>query len=276
MSLLHLLILSLIQGITEFLPISSSAHLVLLPVVTGWQDQGPLIDIAAHVGTLAAVLVYFREDTKGLTLAALGSLGVRPARRRVEGTLYLTLFWGLILATLPVVAAGLALKVAGAETVLRDPLVIALAFIGFGLVLWVVDRRAPRRRTVEQVTLRTALLVGLAQVLALIPGTSRAGITMTAARALGLKRPDAARYSMLLAIPTILAAGTLAALELSESRYEHLWASAAIGAVLSFLFALAAIRFLMGWLSRADMTVFVIYRVVVGLILLAAIGLGWV
>lgn len=264
MPLLHLLILALVQGITEFLPISSSAHLVLVPVITGWQDQGLLLDVAVHVGTLAAVLVYFYRDTKGLTLAALGSFGVTPARQAVAGTYYSRLFWGLVLATLPVVMAGLGLKLAGLDEAMRSPLVIALASIGFGLLLYWVDQRAPDVKTLDNMALKPALLIGVAQVLALIPGTSRSGITMTAGRHLGFSRVDAARFSMLLAIPTILAAGTLGAFELAEGGANGQWRDAIIGAGLSFLAALLAIHFLMRWLERASMTIFVVYRVALG------------
>jgi len=273
-SYLHLLALALVQGITEFLPISSSAHLILVPAVADWPDQGPLIDIAVHVGTLAAVLVYFREDSRGLALSALAVVGVPAARRRVATTLYRRLFWALIVGTVPVIAAGLAIKLAGADLILRSPLVIALATLGFGLLLLVVDRLAPRRLAVERMTVTNGLIIGLAQCLALIPGTSRAGITMTAARALGFKRPDAARFSMLLAIPTILAGGALAAVELVQTGTRGLWVAAAVGALLSFGFALIAIRFLMGWLARADMSIFVVYRIIMGLGLLYLIQTG--
>lgn len=269
MPLLHLLILALVQGITEFLPISSSGHLILVPQLTGWEDQGVLIDIAVHVGTLAAVLLYFRRDTAGLTLAALGSLGVRPARRAVADTIYLRLFWSLVIATLPVVMAGLALSAAGLTEAMRSVEVVAVAGIVFAIVLYVADQRGPRRHHVGDVKLKAALQIGLAQVLALIPGTSRAGVTMTAARALGFKRPDAARFSMLLAIPTIIAGGTLAGMELAQEGADGRWRDAAIGAALAFATALAAIHFLMQWLQRASMTIFVVYRIVLGLGLLA-------
>ncbi len=268
MPLFHLLVLALVQGVTEFLPISSSAHLILVPALGGWPDQGVLIDIAAHVGTLAAVLVYFRRDTAGLFWAALGSLGVRPARRRVAGTGYVQLFWNLVVATLPVVIAGLALTLTVGEAALRRADVIAWASIGFGLLLYVVDQRAPQEKAIEKMALRPALLIGLAQVLALIPGTSRAGITMTAARRLGYTRPEAARFSMLLAIPTILAAGTLGAVELARTGVDAAWADAGLVAGLAFLAALAAIHFLMRWLQHASMTIFVLYRIALGAALL--------
>ncbi|RMD87535.1 MAG: undecaprenyl-diphosphate phosphatase [Alphaproteobacteria bacterium] len=272
MPLFHLLILALVQGVTEFLPISSSAHLILVPAVGGWQDQGVLIDIAAHVGTLAAVLVYFHRDTVGLFWAAFGAVGLAPARRRVAGTVHARLFWSLVVATLPVVIAGLALTVTFGEAVLRRADVIAWASIGFGLLLYVVDQRAPREKTIERMALRPALLVGLAQVLALIPGTSRAGITMTAARGLGFTRPEAARFSMLLAIPTILAAGTLGAIELARHGGDADWLAAGVVALVSFATALGAIHFLMRWLQHASMTIFVVYRLLLGVAILVWIS----
>lgn len=268
MPLLHLFILALVQGITEFLPISSSAHLVLVPVLTGWPDQGLLLDVAVHVGTLVAVLVYFHRDTRGLTLAALGSFGVAPARRAVAGTRYSALFWALVLATLPVVIVGLGLKLMDLHEAMRSAYVIAFTSIIFGLLLYWADQRMARHKTMNTMTLKPALMIGLAQILALIPGTSRAGITMTAGRALGFNRIDAARFSMLLAIPTILAAGALGAVELIQEGLDGQWRDALIGAGFAFLAALVSIHFLMRWLERASMTIFVVYRVVLGIGLL--------
>lgn len=268
MPLLHLLVLAIVQGITEFLPISSSAHLILVPVVTGWADQGLLLDVAVHIGTLGAVLVYFHRDTRGLTLAALGALGVRPARRAVAGTLYRRLFWLLAIATLPVVIVGLLLEKLGALEAMRRADIIALTSIGFGVILFLADRYGAREKRIEMMAIKPALLIGLSQILALIPGTSRSGITMTAARALGFDRIDAARFSMLLAIPTIFAAGALGMLELLQGGSAGAWLDAAIAAGLAFLAAIAAIHFLMRWLLRADMTIFVVYRIALGVILL--------
>lgn len=270
MNVFHILILALVQGITEFLPISSSAHLVLVPALTGWPDQGPMIDLAAHMGTLAAVLLYFRQDTCGLSLAVLARLGNAKAQQATEGSLYHRLLGALILGTIPVVLAGLVFKLLDWDSALRSVTVIAWASIGFGLLLWAADRYYTQSRTVEGLNLRHAFLIGLAQVLALIPGTSRAGITMTAARALGFNRADAARFSMLLAIPTILAGGVLAALDIGQGS-PQLWIMAAAVALLSCLFALAAIKLLMAWLERADMSVFVLYRLALGIILLGLV-----
>ena len=274
MSALQIFVLALVQGITEFLPISSSGHLVLVPVLFGWADQGPLMDVAVHTGTLLAVLVYFRKDTVGLLLAALGSIGIVPARRAVAGSVYGKLFWALVIATLPVVIAGFWLSASGVHTVLRTPQIIAGTSILFGVLLWLADRYGPRVKALDAMALKPALLIGLAQILALVPGTSRAGITMTAGLALGFGRQEAARFSMLLAIPTLIAAGTLAGAEIAASGDTMLWRDALIGAGLSFLAALGAIHVLMRWLSHAGMTPFVVYRIALGLVLIVFFWTG--
>jgi len=267
MPLFHLVLLAVLQGITEFLPISSSGHLILVPVLSGWEDQGLLIDVAVHLGTLVAVCLYFWRDTRGLALAALGSIGVAPARRAVEGSIYTVLFWGLVVATLPVVMAGLAVTVLDIMDLMRRADVIASTSIGFGLLLYWADQRFPAVRDLAAMKLKPALMIGFAQVLALIPGTSRSGITMTAGRMLGFSRTEAARFAMLLSIPTILAAGTLGALELAQTGSAGDWRDAAIAAGLACLAALAAIHFLMRWLQHASMTIFVVYRVALGVAL---------
>ena len=266
MALAHLILLSLIQGITEFLPISSSGHLILLPALMDWPDQGAFLDVAAHVGTLGAVLLYFRQDTVGLTLGGLATLGIPPARKAVDGTPYRNLFVALVVATIPAVVVGYILKETGVLDLLRDPAVIAGAFIGFGLLLLYADKTSPARKQMETVSMGTAIRMGLAQCFSLIPGASRAGVTMTAARALGYDRVSAARFSMLMSIPVIIASATLALLDVLETGKASL-VDGAIVAVLSLLFALMAIRLLMGWLARADMTLFVIYRVAFGMVL---------
>jgi len=261
-SLLQIVVLALVQGITEFLPISSSGHLVLVPVVAGWPDQGLAMDVAVHVGTLGAVIVYFWRDVWAMAVGLVRSLRGRadPGGR---------LFWLVVLATVPVVVAGVALKALGWDDALRSVAVIGWTMLGFGVVLWLADRFAPADRGLERIGPAGALAIGFAQILALIPGTSRAGITMTAARALGYARPDAARFSLLLSIPTILAAGALAGLDLAESGDVGRMTDAAIGAGLAFVSALVAIWAMMAWLRRASFTPFVVYRVVLGVVLLA-------
>jgi len=263
MSELQIAVLALVQGITEFLPISSSAHLILVPVLTGWPDQGLVIDVAVHVGSLGAVLVYWRRDLWTM-LRGLGEWHTPGGLLGHSGRRLIAL---IAVATVPVLAAGLVLKSVGTEG-LRAAAVIGWASLGFGLLLYVVDLRAPRARRLEELGFGGALVIGLAQVLALIPGTSRAGITITAARWLGFERDEAARFSMLLSIPTILAAGALLTLDLLELGAGRDGGAALIAALLAFASALAAIALMMRWLRHATYTPFVIYRCLLGLGLL--------
>ena len=260
MPTLHLAILSLVQGITEFLPISSSAHLVLTPRFLGWPDQGLIMDVAVHVGTLGAVCLYLHREIwemlVGLSRFARG--------RRDKGA---KLAFLLIVATLPVVAAGLAFDHYMPNGI-RSMAVIGWATLGFGIVLWLADRVGMTLRRMEHLELSDAVIVGLAQAIALIPGTSRSGITMTAARLLGMERADAARFSMLMSIPTIVAAGVLKGYDLWKTGNAQLTSDAFMGVGLSFVTALIAIVLMMAWLRRASFTPFVVYRVVLGVFLL--------
>lgn len=262
MDLLPLLVLSIIQGVTEFLPISSSGHLILFPSLTGQEDQGLTIDVAVHVGTLAAVMLYFRAD---VALVARGLLKlVRGDRAAPEARLALL----LAAATVPVVVAGLVLALSGAAEALRSITVIAWATILWGVALWVADRFPPQRMRFEDWGWRDAAVMGLAQACALIPGTSRSGVTMTAARALGYARVDAARLSMLMSMPTIAAAGLVIGADLARSGDAALGADAALAAALAFVSALAALWGLMRMLQRFSMTPFVVYRLILGAVLL--------
>jgi len=273
--LLHLLILALIQGITEFLPISSSGHLVLAWEGFDALGQGVpgqsaadrlVLDIAVHVGTLGAVCVYFRRD-----LAEMVTGLARWLRGHRDPGARLAL--NVAVATLPVVIAGFALmdKVAAH---LRDVAVIAWATLGFGLLLFAADRMTGTARRLSGLGVLDAAVIGAMQILALIPGTSRAGITMTAARFLGFDRAEAARFSMLLAIPTILGAGLLAGLDLYEAGNAALGLDALIAAGFAFAAAWLAIALLMRWLARASFTPFVVYRIALGLVLLWIVY-GW-
>lgn len=256
----HLAVIALVQGITEFLPISSSGHLILLPALTGRADQGLLIDVAVHVGTLGAVLVYLWRDI-GRMLKGLW----RAVRGRSDPGLTLTL--QLVVATLPLVGAGYALSRYGGD-LLRSAEVVAWSTLGFGLLLWLADRTGMTIKRIEHMGYGAALFIGLSQVLALIPGTSRSGITMTAARLLGYERAEAARFSMLLAIPAIIAAGSLTGFDLYEAGDMQLTLDAAIAAGLAFIAALIAIVSMMSWLRRASFLPFVIYRILLGVGLL--------
>ena len=257
---LHIVVLALVQGITEFLPISSSGHLILVPALTGWEDQGVVIDVATHVGTLVAVLIYFRRD-----VAAMAAGFLALAVRRYDAGARLALL--VVTATVPTVIAGAVLHELGPDLV-RSAAIIAWATLGFGILLGIADRVGATSGRTEDITFGGAVVFGLAQVLALIPGTSRSGITMTAGRFLGLGREAAARFSLLMAIPTILGAGTLAGWDLYQAGDVSLGLDALLAAILSCLAALAAIALMMRWLRRASFMPFVIYRVILGLGLL--------
>ena len=202
MTLLHVIVVAIVQGITEFLPISSSGHLALIPTLTGWPDQGLLIDVAAHVGTLGAVVVYFRSDMAVLIRGVIGALTRRPD----AGSRLIML---LTVATVPALGAGAAVAAFVDPNLLRDPEVIAWTMTIGGILLYGADRIGLSVGRIEHMTLGQAVVIGLAQALALIPGTSRAGITMTAARLYGFERREAARFSMLLSIPVILGAAAM-------------------------------------------------------------------
>ena len=255
MTWLQLAVLALVQGITEFLPVSSSGHLVLASNVLGWPDQGLEIDIAVHGGTLLAVILYFRKEILRLLKCR------ESADRR--------LLAAIIVATVPVGAAGVLLHATGTD-MLRNPDLIAWATLGFGLLLFVADRLGGTTRPLEGLTWRGAVVIGLFQVAALVPGTSRAGVTITAARLLGYRRTDCATFSMLLSIPVIAAAVLLAAGDMAASADAALTGPFLLAAALSFGAALVTIRLFMAWLARASFTPFVIYRV-----LLAAFILAW-
>ena len=263
MSLFDIVMLALIQGITEFLPVSSSGHLVLWPILTGRPDQGVAMDVAVHMGTLAAVCVYFRRETGALFRGASDVAARRP------GTADARLFLLLLLATIPAIVAGLALKVTGGINALRALEVIGWATLLGGVLLWVADRLGPERRAIAGWNLRDAVLMGLAQALALVPGTSRSGITMTMARLLGFPRADAARLSMLMAIPVILAAGALETLDLIRGGNLALTAELGLGALLSFLAALGALTVMMRMFHGTwTMRPFAAYRLALGAVLL--------
>lgn len=267
MSLVYLLILALVQGITEFLPISSSAHLILAPELSGMADQGPLIDVMAHLGTLFAVLVYFHRDV----LAVIqGKLAMLQGKITPGGRLVLL----IAIATPPVLIAGAGLYVSGLVDVLRDPLVIAASTLVFAIPLWAADHFAKQTGTVETLSFRDAALIGIAQMFALIPGASRSGVTMTAARALSMTRSEAARFSMLMAIPVIAAFGLLAGVELARGAAPGASLSdGLIVAGLSFVAALAAITVLMRVVDKIGFLPFVIYRVLLaGLLVWWALG----
>tara|TARA_E500000318_G_C3525790_1_gene198350 strand:- start:203 stop:1033 length:831 start_codon:yes stop_codon:yes gene_type:complete len=260
-TLQHIILLAVVQGITEFLPISSSGHLVLAPALTGSPDQGLLVDVAVHIGTLAAVLIYFWRDV----FAMLGGF-VLLLTGRINAGARLALH--IVLATIPVVAIGFYFKVSGIEEQLRSIEIIAWTTLGFGILLWIADKIGMTINRLEHMRWGGALFIGLAQVLALIPGTSRSGITMTAARFMGYERSDAAQFSMLMSIPVILGAGLLAGIDLHQGGNIQLNKDVLLAVGLSFVTALIAISVLMNWLKRSTFTPFAIYRVLLGVAIL--------
>ncbi|MBC7131952.1 MAG: undecaprenyl-diphosphate phosphatase [Roseovarius sp.] len=262
MPIFQIFMVAVIQGITEFLPISSSGHLILLPALTGMADQGQAIDVAVHVGTLAAVMLFFRADV-GPALAGLPRL--MRGRADTQGARLALL---LVVATIPVILAGLMLKLTGLDDALRSITVIAWATIFFGLLLWWADQRGAIEKTARDWTLREAITLGLWQAVALIPGTSRSGITITGARILGYQRHDAARLSMLMSIPTIMASGALLGLEVAMEADTALLRDGAIAAAFAFVAALFALSLMMRLLRSVSFTPYVIYRLGLGLALL--------
>jgi undecaprenyl-diphosphatase len=258
---LHLILLGLLQGLTEFLPVSSSAHLILLPLITEWQDQGLALDVAAHFGTLMAVVAYFRREIKNIV-----SDGIRSTPWQ-HNSINARIFWFLALATIPVSAVGFL----GHDFIsehFRDPLIIAVATILFGLLLWWSDAKGKQNRDDKTLCLKDTLWIGLAQVLALIPGTSRSGITMTAALMLGLNRETAARFSFLLSIPVIFLAGSYETLSLIRKGDTTDVISFTIIFIFSWFAAWLTISLFLKFIERTGMLPYVIYRLLLGSVLL--------
>ncbi|WP_299837425.1 undecaprenyl-diphosphate phosphatase [uncultured Jannaschia sp.] len=266
MALWHLILLALVQGVTEFLPISSSGHLILLPSLTGMADQGTALDVALHFGTLGAVILYFRDEVARALRGYVGLAGRQwgPDERLAAG---------LAVATVPVIVAGLLLTITGLNDLLRSVAVIAWATIGFGLLLWWFDRKGAETKTLSDWSLGQALRLGLWQAVALIPGTSRSGICITGARAMGYDREEAARIAMLMSIPTILASAALLSLDLAGGDHAGQLRDASIAAGFAFLAALAALALMMRLLRSVSFLPYVIYRIVLGLALLGYVYL---
>ena len=262
MTIDHALLLALIQGLTEFLPISSSAHLILPSVIFGWPDQGLAFDVAVHFGTLGAVILSLRVEIKRIMTAMLVGFGRRYPRQARLG-------WLIGLATFPAVLSGLLAK-DFVETSLRNEFVIVLATVGFGLLLWWAHYQRGRSGF-GGIDLRQAILIGFAQALALIPGTSRSGVTLIAALWLGLSRRVAAKFSFLLSVPIILGAATLKMNDLIEATESVAWDTILVGVIVSFLSAYLCIRLFLTWVQRIGLLPFVAYRLALGMILLIVI-----
>lgn len=261
MDFLHVLILALIQGLTEFIPVSSSAHLLLLPIFTRWEDQGLAFDVALHVGSLSAVIIYFRHEIGRMWVAWFDSLRYR--RLNEDGKLA----WAVLLATIPVGLAGILFN-DFISTVLRSPLVVAAGLIVFGILLGIADWRHRGTKSEYQMSKRDVLVIALSQALALIPGTSRSGVTITAALFMGLNREAAARFSFLLSIPVIALAGGYEALGLMKADVELDWLALVGGALISGISAYLCIHYFLAFIRKIGMQPFVVYRILLGLLLL--------
>lgn len=260
MDFLQIVVLAIIQGITEFLPISSSGHLILVPYLTDWPDQGLEFDLAVHIGTLTAIVAYFRR-----TLAAMARDWVRSvlARREIGES---RLAWAVLFGTIPAGVAGLLFRDT-IETTLRSPFVVACTTIGYALLLFLADRQRGERHE-RSIGWLDVVVIGCAQALALVPGTSRSGVTMTAGLFRGLSREAAARFSFLLAVPVMTAAG-LAELASYAQQTEPVDARAMVlGLVLSAITGVACIHYFLKWLTRFGMLPYVLYRLMLGAVLL--------
>ncbi len=266
MNFVQIIVLALIQGITEFLPISSSGHLILVPALTGWPDQGVVTDMVTHLGTLLAVIVYFWSDVRAMLR------GVTDTVQR-EATRDSRLLLNVLIGTVPILVVGLIMKSTHLDDHIRSTVLVACNAIVFGVLLYVFDAFGLARRNVADMTWKTSLIIGAAQALSLSPGTSRSGITMTAARGLGFGRSEAARFSFLLSIPANGAASVLVIADAIGSGGTITGAVVFTG-VLTFFVALGTITVLMRMVRHVSFLPFAIYRVVLGVVLLAAIYSG--
>ena len=260
MTTLQIVVLAIVQGLTEFLPISSSGHLVLVPYLVEWTDQGLAFDVAVHFGSLLAVVVFFREDIAGLLRGGVQVLGGDVKSPQA----YMAV--AILLGTIPAAVAGL-LFAGWIEANLRDPRVIVYTLAGYGILMALADRYAKRSKGIAEVRIRDALIIGVAQALSLVPGTSRSGVTITAGRLLGFERQDAARFSFLLSAPVILLATLYKGLELVMGVTAVAWGELALGVAVSAIVAYLSIEFFMRFVTRIGLAPFAIYR----LLLAAAI-----
>ncbi len=261
MHIIQIIIIAIIQGMTEFLPISSSGHLVLLPKIFTWQDHGHLIEVIVHIGTLLAVIAYFWRD---VTAMFWGACALLQGKITNGGKMFLM----LALGTIPAVIFGLFLKIYGIDSV-RTTLVIGYTMTGYAIILYIADQFKPYKN-INSISVANVILIGIAQALALIPGTSRSGACITMTRLLGFNRSDATRFSFLLSIPAIIAAGTLTLINAyQDGSILHIYHEALTAGILSFIAGLCAIHFMVKWVKTHNMNIFVGYRLVLGIIIIA-------
>ena len=257
----QVIVLAIVQGLTEFLPISSSGHLVLVPAFFGWADQGLAFDVAVHFGSLIAVLLFFRKDVHGLLRGGVQVLGANV--KTIESRMAL----GIGLGTIPAAIAGL-LFANWIAANLRSPLVIVYTLSAYAVVMVLADRYGRKSREIASVQVKDAVLIGLAQALALVPGTSRSGVTISAAMALGFERQDAARFSFLLAVPVILLATLYSLYGLLMSDVSVAWGQLATGVLVSAIVAYVSIEFFMRFVNRIGLLPFAIYRLILAAMIL--------
>lgn len=261
MTLIQVVILAIVQGLTEFLPVSSSGHLVLVPYLFAWADQGLAFDVAVHFGSLAAVCIYFRKDMASILAGGMRLLGdniTTPESRLAQA---------IALGTVPAALAGL-LFASWIEANLRDPLVIVYTLSGFGILMAIADRVGRRERNISGVGFRDAVIIGFAQALSLVPGTSRSGVTITAARFLGFGRQDAARFSFLLSAPVIFLAAMYKLIALILGDAAVAWGQLGLGALLACVIAYLSIEFFMRIVTRIGLAPFAIYRLILAAFIL--------
>lgn len=267
-SFIEAVVLGLLQGLTEFLPISSSGHLRVAPALFGWDDPGAAFTAVVQLGTMAAVLIYFRSDLWRIAAAWTQALWTPSMRAERD----VRLGWYLVVATIPISVIGL-LFADQIETGVRDVRLVAAMLIGFGLVMAVADRVGERAKTIDDVTTRDGVTIGVAQALALVPGVSRSGATISAGLFLGYKRSDAARFSFLLSVPAVVLSGLFQLRGITDGSGPG-WVATAVATVVAFVSGYASIAWLLRWLTSHTLTVFVVYRVVLGCVLLALVGAG--
>ena len=271
MSLIEAIVLGIAQGLTEFLPISSTGHLRIIPAFAGWEDPGAAFTAVTQLGTMAAVLLYFRHDLLRIARALLRSVRDREARSELDARLG----WYILLGTVPIGIFGILFK-DQIETGARDLYLIGVTLIVLGLVLYVADKTSKRERSIEQIRTRDGFLMGLAQALALIPGVSRSGSTITAGLFLGFDRTAAARFSFLLSIPAVVLSGLLELGSIvSGEEGQHTGAvELVVATLLAFVTGYASIAFLLRWLTSHSMDIFVVYRVALGALVLILVSTG--
>jgi undecaprenyl-diphosphatase len=270
-STLEAIVLGIVQGLTEFLPISSTGHLRIVPAFAGWEDPGAAFTAVTQLGTMAAVLLYFRADLKRIVRAWLRSLRDRDARRELDARLG----WYIVLGTIPIGIFGIVFK-DQIETGARDLYLISIALIVLGLVLLLAERMGKRDRPIERINARDGIAIGFAQALALVPGVSRSGATITAGLFMGLEREAAARYSFLLSVPAVVLSGLL---ELGtilggEDKQDTPIGAVIVATILAFVVGYASIAFLLRYLVTHSTLVFVVYRVGLGALVLALVSAG--